>query len=46
VRSREEVTSVIEFVRAGWNDCEIARETGIPRGTIKGWRIGANSESS
>jgi hypothetical protein len=31
---------VLELVRAGWNDCEIARETGIPRGTVRDWRSG------
>jgi hypothetical protein len=40
VRSREEVALVLELVRAGRNDCEIARETGIPRGTIRDWRAG------
>jgi len=40
MRSREEVAAVLELVRAGLNDCEIARRTGIPRGTIRCWRIG------
>jgi hypothetical protein len=40
VRSREEVAFVLELVRGGWNDCEIERETGIPRRTILGWRKG------
>jgi Homeodomain-like domain len=40
VRSRAEVSFVLELVRAGWNDCEIARETGIPRRTIQDWRSG------
>jgi len=40
VRSPEEVTTVLALVRAGVNDCEIARRTGIPRGTVRGWRIG------
>jgi Homeodomain-like domain len=40
VRSEEEVALVLELVRARWNDCEIARETGIPRGTVRDWRIG------
>ena len=40
MRSEEEVALVLELVRARWNDCEIARETGIPRGTVRGWRIG------
>jgi len=40
VRSREEVALVLELVRAGWNDCEISRETGVPRQTILDWRSG------
>ena len=40
LRSRAEVAFVIELVRAEWNDCEIARETGIPRRTIRDWRNG------
>ena len=27
MRSRQEVAVVLDLVRAGWNDCEIARET-------------------
>jgi hypothetical protein len=40
MRTREEVVLVLELVRAGRNDCEIARETGIPRGTVREWRKG------
>ena len=40
VRTREEVGLVIEFARAGCNDREVARETGIPRGTVRQWRTG------
>jgi hypothetical protein len=40
VRSRAEVAHVLELVRSGWNNCEIARETGIPRRTIRDWRSG------
>jgi hypothetical protein len=40
MRSREEVALVLELISAGRNDCEIARETGIPRGTVRGWRKG------
>jgi hypothetical protein len=40
MRSREEVATVLELVREGLNDCEIARRTGIPRGTVRCWRIG------
>lgn len=44
MRSEDEVNFVLELVRAGWNDCEIARETGIPRGTIRGWRAGRSPD--
>jgi hypothetical protein len=30
----------LDLVRAGTNDCEIARLTGIPRRTVRDWRIG------
>jgi hypothetical protein len=40
MRTREEVATVLELVRAGLNDCEIAQRTGIPRGTVRCWRIG------
>jgi len=40
LRTAEEVATVLGLVRAGLNDCEIARRTGIPRGTIRCWRIG------
>jgi hypothetical protein len=40
VRSREEVATVLELIRSGRNDCQIARETGIPRSTIRQWRQG------
>jgi hypothetical protein len=40
MRSREEVAAVLELVHSGLNDCEIARRTGIPRGTVRDWRRG------
>src|SRR6266540_819362 len=40
MRTREEVATVLELVRAGLNDYEIARQTGIPRGTVRVWRVG------
>jgi hypothetical protein len=40
LRAREEVANVLELVGAGLNDCEIARRTGIPRGTVRDWRVG------
>lgn len=40
MRSVEEVHEVRNLLDRGLNDCEIARRTGIPRGTIKDWRHG------
>jgi hypothetical protein len=40
MRTPKEVATVLELVRAELNDCEIARRTGIPRGTIRDWRRG------
>jgi hypothetical protein len=40
MRSIEEVRRVLALVKKGLNDCEISRETGIPRGTIRDWRDG------
>lgn len=31
----------MSLIAAGLNDCEVARATGIPRGTIKNWRHGS-----
>jgi len=40
MRSIEDVCRVLTLVEKGLNDCEISRETGIPRRTILGWRHG------
>lgn len=40
MRSEEELRLVDSLVDAGFNDCEIARRTGIPRGTVRDWRRG------
>jgi transcriptional regulator with XRE-family HTH domain len=40
VRSQAERDWVRDLVAAGLNDCEIARATGIPRGTVRDWRCG------
>jgi hypothetical protein len=40
MRSREEVRWVLRLVQSGRNDCQIARETGIPRSTVQQWRSG------
>jgi hypothetical protein len=38
IRSYEEFANVRRLIAAGMNDCEIARQTGIPRSSIKDWR--------
>ncbi|HET9874567.1 MAG TPA: helix-turn-helix domain-containing protein [Mycobacterium sp.] len=38
MRSAEEFETVQRLVAAGLNDCAIARQTGIPRPTVWGWR--------
>lgn len=38
MRSRAEYERVAELLRAGLNDCQVSRATGIPRGTVKQWR--------
>ena len=40
MRTIEEVRQVQGLIESGLNDCEIARHTGIPRGTIRDWRHG------
>ena len=41
MRSSEEFETVHRLISSGLNDCAIARATGIPRTTIRGWRNGA-----
>jgi hypothetical protein len=38
VRSSEEIRRVESLVKAGLNDCAIARLTGLPRTTVRDWR--------
>lgn len=40
MRPQLEVDTVLALVRAGVNDCVIARRTGIPRTTVRDWRRG------
>jgi transcriptional regulator with XRE-family HTH domain len=46
LRPESEVVQVRELLRAGLSDYEIARRTGIPRGTILGWRHGRSQSGS
>jgi hypothetical protein len=45
MRSEEEYRNALELIRIGINDCEIGRRLGIPRGTVRDWRVGAASGS-
>ena len=38
MRSRDEFDAVQRLIAAGVNDCAIARQTGIPRPTVRDWR--------
>ena len=40
MRTIEEVRRVQRLIEYGLNDCQVARQTGIPRGTIRDWRHG------
>ncbi|SRX94313.1 hypothetical protein MSP7336_02566 [Mycobacterium shimoidei] len=37
MRSAEEFEAVRALIATGMNDCAIARETGIPRPTVRDW---------
>jgi hypothetical protein len=39
MRSAEEFNEVRRMIAAGFNDCAISRHTGIPRPTIRDWRV-------
>jgi hypothetical protein len=39
MRSAEEFQTVQRLFAAGLNDCAIARQTGIPRCTVRDWRL-------
>lgn len=38
MRSADEFNTVQQLIKAGLNDCAIARHTGIPRPTVRDWR--------
>jgi hypothetical protein len=40
MHSAETVSLVFDLVGRGLNDCEIARMTGVPRSTVRDWRVG------
>jgi hypothetical protein len=40
VRSYSDFAAVRTLLATGLNDCEVARATGVPRSTVREWRIG------
>jgi len=40
-----EYQQALELIKAGVNDCEIGRRLGIPRGTVRDWRVGLDAGS-
>jgi hypothetical protein len=45
MRPEGEYQQALELIKAGVNDCEVGRQLGIPRGTIKSWRVGLQAGS-
>ena len=45
MRSEEEYRQAVQLIDIGINDCEIGRRLGIPRATIRDWRVGVASGS-
>lgn len=45
MRSEAEYRRALILIADGVNDCEIGRRFGIPRGTIRDWRVGVQEKS-
>ena len=45
MRPEEEHRAALKLIEAGVNDCEVGRRLGIPRGTIRDWRVGWSAGS-
>jgi Homeodomain-like domain len=46
MRSEEEYRRALQLIDIGINDCEIGRRLGIPRGTIRDWRVALQAGSA
>ena len=40
MRSYQEFAAARKLIASGLNDCQVARATGIPRSTVRDWRVG------
>lgn len=40
MRTASEIEAALHLSRAGLNDCEVSRRTGVPRSTVRAWRVG------
>lgn len=45
MRPEKEYQKALELIKSGVNDCEVGRRLGIPRGTIRDWRVGLEKKS-
>ncbi len=45
MRPESEYQQALDLIKTGVNDCEIGRRLGIPRGTIRDWRVGREAGS-
>lgn len=45
MRPASEYKEALRLIEAGINDCQVARNLGIPRGTIRDWRVGLEARS-
>ena len=45
MRSEGEYQRAVDLIREGVNDCEVGRRLGIPRSTIREWRVGLAANS-
>lgn len=46
MRPEQEYRTALKLIEAGFNDCEVGRRLGIPRGTIRYWRVRGRSQET
>jgi hypothetical protein len=45
VRPEQDYRAALKLIKEGVNDCEVGRRLGIPRGTVRDWRVGLEAGS-